>query len=226
MTKRRVYEHTGRTWRCKGTPLALRRVRVAGAGVFDVPTHIVRIDSSKRRGATHGWQVRFKGTRMFSDGLYGGSAQRSLRAAKEFLTRVFVPPASPFPPLRSREAAGRKRVPLGVPGLSLRWAQKEKRNAKQLYIQVGVPVPVRGRKTLHRNVNIYVATDGTLTDGHLRRALQRAVDLRGRVDRLYQRGDSAKLKTITAREAPAEAAIARVRNIDVAAVMRKIRRLS
>lgn len=225
MTKRRVYEHTGKVWRCKGTPLALRRIRITGVGVFDVPTHVVRIDSTKRTGATHGWQVRFKGTKMFSDGLFGDDAGNSLRAAKTYLTRVFVPPATPFPPLRTREAAGRKQVPLGVPGLSLRWAQKEKRNARQLYIQVGVPVPARGRKTVHRNVNVYVATDGTLTDSHLRRALQRAVDLRGRVDRLYQRGDSVKLRTLSARETPDAAAIARVRRIDVASIVRKVRRL-
>lgn len=227
MTQRRVYAHTGRSWRCKGTPLPLRRIKVTGYGAIDVPRHIVRIDAKKHDGSTtRGWQVRFKEMKLFSDNHYSANARKSLDAAKHFLSEVFVPPATPFPALRTREATGRKLVSLGCPGLGVQWTEKQNRDVRQLYIQISVPVPAVGKKTKHRNVKVYVATESTLSEQHLQRALERAVDLRFRVNDLYRAGDSATLRSITVRSKPSLKAVTFVSRLNLKSILRQIRKLT
>lgn len=227
MTQRRVYAHTGRSWRCKGTPLPLRRVKLSGYGAIDVPRHIVRIDSTKHDGSTtRGWQVRFKEMKLFSDNHYAADARKSLHAAKSFLSEIFVPPPTPFPALRTREATGRKLVSLGCPGLGVQWTEKQNRDVRQLYIQISVPVPAVGKKTKHRNVKVYVATETTLSESHLRRALERAVDLRLRVNDLYRVGETAKLRSISVREKPAARSVTFVKNLPLRSILKRIRKLS
>lgn len=70
------------------SPSRCRQVYVPDVGtVMRVPRHIVRLEGE----GLAGWQVRFEPpTRYFSDGIHGGP-QRALKAAKEYLRRVWRP---------------------------------------------------------------------------------------------------------------------------------------
>ena len=68
-TRRKWPRIQGKHWTVDGERLALRRVRVPGAGTFEVPRYIRRLEGEKARG----WQVAYRGmTKLFSDSRHKG----------------------------------------------------------------------------------------------------------------------------------------------------------
>ena len=63
-----------------------RTVKIFTGTVFEVPQRIQRIDTK----ATHGWQVRYNGTKFFKDGNSDGTgAAKSLQdATRELIKRL------------------------------------------------------------------------------------------------------------------------------------------
>ena len=92
-------------------------------GIFNGETHevpqcIQRIDHR----ATHGWQLRYGGTRLFSDGELG-SALSLQKATRELLKRIAVLPA---PSTLQREPSQNKSsdLPVGISGPVVRQRAK------------------------------------------------------------------------------------------------------
>jgi len=121
------------------------------AGVFQVPRHIVRLESSNLAG----WQVRWDGSsRYFSDAVNGGP-HKAFEAAKEHLVRVWRPIAK----------ANRRKEEGGV-----RLWHSPSRGA--WFVVAADP----SNRSL--NKNFYVGTDKTFTSGRLAKAWARAVEAR------------------------------------------------
>src|SRR5262245_1586825 len=80
---------------------------------FKVPQGIQRIDTR----ATHGWQVRYGGTKLFSDHTPDGSgAKASLeKATQELLKRIAKLPAPSLLQRRPSESKGNN-LPVGISG--------------------------------------------------------------------------------------------------------------
>ena len=93
--------------------MKVRRVTIFSGEQFDVPQGIQRIDHR----ATHGWQLRYGGTKLYSDRSNDGSgAAASLQlATKELLKRIAALPA---PSLLQRGPSTNKRsgLPPGITG--------------------------------------------------------------------------------------------------------------
>ncbi|MFY9513363.1 MAG: hypothetical protein WAQ05_20555, partial [Rubrivivax sp.] len=65
-----------------------REITLASGEHFSVPQGVQRLDSK----STHGWQVRYQGTKYFPDGSAG--PQKALEAAtRELLRRIATLPA-------------------------------------------------------------------------------------------------------------------------------------
>ncbi len=136
---------------------------------FEVPTHIVRIDSKK----THGWQIRYGRWTLFSDHSSDGSgAEAALMAAiAELARRISKLPAPNG--IRSASKEGKLNdMPVGISGPLAR--RRAGNYALQYYLQVTYPVP--GGKSANRSV--YIATENTLTPEKYQAALAKAAAVR------------------------------------------------
>ena len=142
-----------------------------------VPEHIQRIDSYH----THGWQLRYGKSRMFSDHSSDGSGARAALklAIDELRLRIARLPA----PSGLRRAIGSNKsskLPVGISGPIVR--SRPGRNARDA--SFGVTLPRFGMKPTTRNV--YIATENTYTIDKVKRALARAIELRRNAERAYQ----------------------------------------
>jgi hypothetical protein len=136
---------------------------------FQVPQGIQRIDHR----ATHGWQLRYCGTKLFSDHSNDGSgAAAALKlATKELLKRIAHEPA---PSLLQRQPSRNKAngLPVGISGPVLRTrGQSGARDAS-----LSVLIPRFGQKPLRRT--LYIGTEKTYTTERYEAALARAIALR------------------------------------------------
>ena len=90
-----------------------RTVTLFSGETFEVPQGIQRIDHR----ATHGWQLRYGGTKLFSDHSSDGSGARAAleKATKELLRRINTLPA---PSLLQRGPSANKssQLPPGITG--------------------------------------------------------------------------------------------------------------
>ena len=136
---------------------------------FDVPTHIVRLDSKK----THGWQLRYGKWTLFSDHSNDGSgAEAALVAATAELARRIAKLPAPNG-IRSEIKEGKANdMPVGISGPVTR--RRVGYSALQYYLQVNFPVP--GGKPVNRSV--YIATENTLTPEKYQAALAKAIGIR------------------------------------------------
>src|SRR5882762_5208682 len=95
--------------------MKVRDVTIFTGERFEVPQGIQRIDSY----ATHGWQVRYGGTKLFSDHTPDGSGASAalVQATKELLNRIAKLPA---PSRLQRAPSGNKTsdLPVGISGRS------------------------------------------------------------------------------------------------------------
>jgi hypothetical protein len=146
-----------------------RTVTIFSGQVFEVPQSIQRIDHR----ATHGWQLRYGGTKLYSDHSTDGSgATESLRlATKELLKRIAELPA---PSLLQRGPSANKQsgLPVGISGPIVR----QRRGSALRDCSLAVLIPRFGRTPQRKSV--YIGTENTYTKKRFKEALKEAVLLR------------------------------------------------
>lgn len=168
-----------------------RVVRIFTGATFRVPEHIQRIDSKH----THGWQLRYGKSKMFSDHSNDGSKARAALklATAELIKRIARLPA---PSGLRRDIASNKgsNLPVGISGPIVR--TRPGRNTRDA--SFGVTLPRFGMKPTTRSV--YIATENTYTLTRYKTALAKAIELRRAAERAYQLA-ATKAKRASARKA-------------------------
>lgn len=142
---------------------------------FKVPQGIQRIDHR----STHGWQLRYAGTKLFSDG--GAGAAAALAAAREELLRRIA--RLPAPSRLQRQPSGHKRsdLPVGISGPVVRCRP----GSQTMDSSLSVSLPRFGQTPLRRSV--FIGTQNTYTPERYLAALAKAVVLREQAEAAYQR---------------------------------------
>lgn len=142
-----------------------KEVTLASGERFTVPQCIQRIDSK----STHGWQVRYGGTKLFSDGAAGPAKSLAL-ASRELFRRVETLPA----PVRLKTVTSPNKtsgLPVGISGPVVR-----ERDDGRMVATFSVTVPRHGQRSeVHK---IYIGTPNTYTKAAYRAALAEAIALR------------------------------------------------
>jgi hypothetical protein len=155
-----------------------REVVIFSGERYTVPQCIQRIDHQ----STHGWQLRYGGTKLFSDHSQDGSgaAVALLAATKELLKRIAKLPA---PSRLQRAPSGTKAsgLPVGISGPVVR--QRAGSRVRDCSFAVSLPrfgAPARGR-------SVYIGTENTYTVEKYEAALAKAIALREQAEAAYQR---------------------------------------
>jgi hypothetical protein len=156
-----------------------RRVTIFSGQMFDVPQSIQRIDHR----ATHGWQLRYGGTKLFSDGPPAdgtGAAEALQKATRELLRRINTLQAPSL--LQRAPSAGKSsNLPVGISGPIVR----QRRGSALRDCSLAVLLPRFGDKPLRRS--IYIGTENTYTPERFQEALDKAVALRAEAVEVYER---------------------------------------
>lgn len=175
--------------------MKFRSVVIFNGDTYQVPQGIQRIDHR----ATHGWQLRYGGTKLFSDHSSDGSgAAAALQAAtKELLRRIAALPA---PSLLQRGPSANKssQLPAGITGPVVR----VRRGGKTRDCSLMVLIPRFGEKPRRRT--IYIGTENTYTVARYEAALERAIDMRRAAEEAYEQA-ATKAKRADARAVKAAA---------------------
>lgn len=170
--------------------MKVRTVTIFSGHTFDVPQSIQRIDHR----ATHGWQLRYGGTKLYSDHTSDGSgAAESMRlATKELLKRIAALPA---PSLLQRSPSANKSsdLPVGISGPVVR----QRRGSALRDCSLAVLIPRFGDKPQRRS--IYIGTENTYTVARFKAALARAVEMRAEAVAAYEQ-ETTRDKRAQARE--------------------------
>jgi len=152
-----------------------RGVRLETGETFTVPQGIQRIDTR----ATHGWQVRYQGTKFFSDGVKG--ADSSLEAAmRELLRRIASLPA----PVTLQKGPSISKSSDLPPGISGPIVVPARRGARSRSAVLSVLLPRFGREPQIKS--IYIGTEQTYSLQRFDQALARAIELRTEVIKKYE----------------------------------------
>lgn len=178
---------------------------------FKVPQCIQRIDHRY----THGWQVRYGGTKMFSDHTNDGSgAKASLEAAtRELIHRInTMPTPSRLQPKPSVSKSSK--LPVGVSGPLLR----QREGSQVRYASLQVLLPRFGEKP--RNCNIYIGSEATYSADRYKKAVARAVALRQEAEEVYRRAET-RARRAEARELSAGLKAARKTAADKGAARKR-----
>ncbi len=158
--------------------MKFRDVTIFSGHRFKVPQCVQRIDHR----ATHGWQLRYGGTKLFSDHSNDGSgAAASLAlATKELLKRIATLPAPTT--LQSAPSVNKSsNLPPGISGPIVR----QRRGGRVRDCSFAVLLPRYGDAPLRRSV--YIGTENTYTQAKYRAALGRALELRREAEEAYRR---------------------------------------
>lgn len=170
-----------------------REVVTTSGEAFEVPQGIVRIDHR----STHGWQLRYGGTKLFSDG--SDSAAASLdKARKELLSRIAKLPA----PARLQSAPSAHKtsdLPVGIFGPVVR----QRKNSNIRDCSLSVLVPRFGQPP--RRATLYIGNENTYTKARFRSVLSRAIEMRAKAEETYRR-DATRAKRRQGRELKASLA--------------------
>ena len=155
-----------------------RQVTIFTGDRYEVPQCIQRIDHQ----STHGWQLRYGGTKLFSDHSQDGSgASEALAAAtKALLGRIAKLPA---PSRLQREPSGTKAsgLPVGISGPVVR----QRAGSRVRDCSFAVSLPSYGGAPRGRSV--YIGTENTYSVEKYEQALAKAVALRDEAEAAYQR---------------------------------------
>lgn len=153
-----------------------RTVTLFSGETFEVPQGIQRIDHR----ATHGWQLRYGGTKLFSDHTSDGSGARAAleKATKELLRRINTLPA---PSLLQRGPSANKssQLPPGITGPVVR----TRRGGGTRDCSLMVLIPRFGEKPQRRT--IYIGTENTYSLERYQAALDRAIEMRREAEEAY-----------------------------------------
>lgn len=157
--------------------MKFRDVVIFSGKRFKVPQGIQRIDTR----ATHGWQVRYGGTKLFSDHTNDGSgAKASLERAKQELAwRIARLPA---PTLLQKRPSDNKTsgLPVGISGPIVR----TRAGARVRSCSLSVLLPRWGQPP--RCSSVYIGTENTYTVERYQAALDKAVALRQAAEQAYE----------------------------------------
>ena len=174
--------------------MKIRSVTIFSGEQFDVPQGIQRIDHR----ATHGWQLRYGGTKLFSDHSSDGSgAAASIKlATKELLKRIAALPA---PSLLQRGPSVNKRsgLPPGITGPVVRTRSSSSTRDCSLMVLI----PRFGEKPRRRTV--YIGTENTYTIERYEAALVRALEMRQAAELAYEKATT-RAKRAAGRELKAQ----------------------
>lgn len=170
--------------------MKLRDVVIFSGARFEVPEGIQRIDHR----ATHGWQLRYGGTKLFSDFTPDGSgaADALEKATRELLARIAKLPA---PSKLQKEPNENKtsKLPVGISGPIVRTRRHSGLRDSSLLVSI----PRYGEKARRRTV--YIGTENTYTVQKFRAALARAIEIRAEAEEAYQR-DATRAKRAAGRQ--------------------------
>ena len=156
--------------------MKLRDISIFTGQRFAVPQHVQRIDSK----STHGWQVRYYGTKMFSDHTPDGSgaSQALVLATLELVKRIAKMPVAPA--LRSEASASKTTaLPRGISGPIVREREGGVRSCS-----FSVLVPRFGQAPRCRTV--YIGSEATYTVEKYEAALARAIEMRQAAEESYE----------------------------------------
>ena len=185
--------------------MKVRDVVIFSGEQFSVPQCIQRIDTR----STHGWQVRYHGTKMFSDHSPDGSGARDAldKATKELLKRIAEHPA-PVALQRAPSAHKTSDLPSGISGPIVR----TRRNAGTRVAVLSVLLPQFGKRP--KCTTIHIGSENTYTPRRFKEAVARAIELRSQAEQVYEqeatrarRREGAQLRT-RLREAASSASAA------------------
>ena len=158
--------------------MKVREIVIFSGEHFTVPQGIQRIDHR----ATHGWQLRYGGTKLFSDHTPDGSgaATALAQATRELLHRIAKLPA---PSKLQRQPNENKTtdLPVGISGPIVRL----RKGAKVRDCSLSVNLPKFGDSPRRRS--IYIGTENTYTVEKYQQALAKAIALREQAEASYQR---------------------------------------
>lgn len=155
--------------------MKVREVTVPSGEHFVVPQGIQRIDSK----STHGWQVRYQGTKMFSDGPLGGARPALKQATAELLQRIATLPA-PVTLQKAPCAHKGSNLPSGISGPIVR----ERPQSQFRSASFSVLLPRFGQTA--RCATVYIGSENTYSERRYRAALAKAVALRQQAEAQYQ----------------------------------------
>jgi hypothetical protein len=157
--------------------MKFRDVVIFNGTQFTVPQGIQRIDTR----ATHGWQVRYGGTKLFSDHTRDGSgAAASLdRAKKELAQRIAKMPAPSLLQKRPSESKTSD-LPVGISGPIVR----RREGSAVRSCSLSVLLPRYGQAP--RCSSVYIGTENTYTVERYLAALEKAVALRQAAEAVYE----------------------------------------
>jgi hypothetical protein len=166
-----------------------RHITLFSGEQFEVPQGIQRIDHR----ATHGWQLRYGGTKLFSDHTSDGSGARASldKATKELLRRINTI-AAPSLLQRGPSANKSSQLPPGITGPVVR----VRRGGKTRDCSLMVLIPRFGDKPRRRT--IYIGTENTYTLERYHAALERAIEMRKEAEDAYEKATT-KAKRAEAR---------------------------
>lgn len=151
-----------------------RKVKIYTGKSFKVPQGVQRIDSA----STHGWQVRYQGTKFFSDGVHSGADSALQAATKELLRRIATMPA-PVTLRREPSLSKTTRLPPGISGPIL-VGGPDRTPAAVLSVtlpQFGAPSKLK---------KVHIGTPNTYTQRRYREALAEAKSLRSEAVAAYE----------------------------------------
>ena len=165
-----------------------RKVKIHTGKSFTVPTGVQRIDSD----STHGWQVRYQGTKFFSDGVHGGPAKALTMSTKELLHRIATLPA-PVTLKRGPSPSKTSGLPAGISGPIV--VTRSDDRPRTAILSVTLPQFGAGSK-LRR---IYIGTENTYNQRRYRDALAEAKVIRAEAVAAYEAA-ATKARRKSARE--------------------------
>ena len=157
--------------------MKLRDVVIFTGKRFKVPQGIQRIDHL----ATHGWQLRYGGTKLFSDLTQNGKGAREAlqNATRELLARIAKLPA----PTKLQDEPNANKtsdLPVGVFGPVVR----QRRGSNVLDYSFSISVPRFGDSP--RRCSVYIGTENTYTPERLNLALAKAIKMREQAEKSYR----------------------------------------
>ena len=165
--------------------MKVRSVVIFSGDTYDVPQCIQRIDHR----ATHGWQLRYGGTKLFSDHTSDGSgaADALAKATRELLKRIATLPA----PTRLQRGPSQNKssnLPVGITGPVVRVRQ----GGRVRDCSLAVLIPRFGDSPRRRTV--YIGTENTYTIEKYQVALDKAVAMRQAAEETYRRAETRAMR--------------------------------
>lgn len=161
--------------------MKFREITIFSGESFKVPQSIQRIDTR----ATHGWQLRYGGTKLYSDHSNDGSgaAKALALATKELLSRIRKLPA----PSRLQQQPSENKtsaLPVGISGPVVR----QRSGSQVRSCSFSVLLPQFGKKP--RCTSVYIGTENTYSVERYHLALAKAIELRKAAEAAYVKAET------------------------------------